>query len=234
MKVLNFCNIKGGTGKSSLSYLSGIFLSSRGDRVLFLDLDPQGSLTNRNLEEKPEKTLYHIIAENLSSRECIIDINENLSIIPSEIKLEKVSYNVAERSIQKILKGMKYDYVIIDNPPNFNSLVRSGIASSDRVFIPSLISQNDFDSVVYSIQEIENLNEKAERIIVLNRTPKKESKEEMDYLESYEISTSRVIRFQNLTGLKRIQDRGESLDIKKNAVIKESISNLINMSSLVV
>ncbi len=81
MKVISFYNVKGGTGKTSLSYLSGQYLSSIGKRVLFVDLDPQASLTHRLLEAKPQRTIYNLLAENESLSDCIQEINPRLSII---------------------------------------------------------------------------------------------------------------------------------------------------------
>lgn len=233
MKVINFYNVKGGVGKSSLAYLTGLFLASKGSRILFVDLDPQASLSHRLLTEKPKRTLFNYLAESESIIECITEINPRISLISSELKLNKVLSGIPENAIKKILKSFSFDYVILDNPPSWNSLVISGIASSDKVFIPTLLSQNDMDSAKFTLSEIKDLKEEIETCIILNRVSKKESKEEIDYLKSYQFD-SMLVRFHNLTGLKRVIDRGESLESKRNQVLRDSIESIFNLSGLIV
>ena len=233
MKILNFYNVKGGTGKSSLSYLSGLYLAEKGNKVLFLDLDPQASLSNRLLIERPSKTIFNLLAENESPLDCIVSINKNVFLLPSELKLNKVLNGIPENTIRKVLKNLKFDYVIIDNPPSCNSLVISGISASNKIFIPTLLSQNDLDSAYFTLNEVKEINEEIQACIILNRASKKESKEEIDYFNFYNFN-SLVVRFQNSTGLKRVIDRGESLDSKRNLILKESIGNLFYESELIV
>lgn len=231
MKVLNFLNVKGGVGKSSLAYLTGVFLSEK-SKVLFLDLDPQASLSNRLLSERPEKTVFDLLTESKPVNEYIIKINDNLSIIPSEIKLNKVLSGIAESTVKRLLKKLPFDFVIIDNSPSWNSLALSGLSASDKVYIPSLLSQSDLDSTAFTLSEIKLISESVKACIILNRSGKTESKEERDYMNLYNFDAP-VIRFQNLSGVKKLIDRKESLESKKHSKLKEAIQNLINQSELI-
>jgi len=156
-KTISFFNVKGGVGKSSLSYLAGMYLSSIGKRVLFVDLDPQGSLTHRLIGSNPKRTIYNLLAENESLSECIIEINPRLSILAGELRVNKIFSGIMEKTFKKLFKNLSFDYILLDNPPSWNSLVISGLAASDYVFIPTLLSQNDFDSVDFTLNEIKEV-----------------------------------------------------------------------------
>ena len=230
MKVINFYNVKGGTGKSSLSYLTGMVLSEK-NRVLFIDIDPQASLTHRILSDRPKRTMFNFIAESESISACIQNVSDRISIIPSELKLNRVMSGVLENTFKKFLKNLKFDFVIIDNPPSWNSLVISGLSVSDKIFIPTLLSQNDLDSAEFTLKEVMEMNDKANPSIILNRTAKKESKEEKDYILSYKFLCP-ILRLPNMTGLKRVIDRGESVESKKNLNLKDSVLSLLKSAEV--
>jgi len=90
-KVLTFGNFKGGTGKTTNSTMIGFELSNRGQKVLLLDLDPQGNATNLYLKTKAvlggeivifNSTLMSAI-KNKDLSSAIINIKDNLDVLPS-------------------------------------------------------------------------------------------------------------------------------------------------------
>lgn len=233
MKVISFYNVKGGTGKTSLSYLSGQYLSSIGKRVLFVDLDPQASLTHRLLEAKPQRTIYNLLAENESLSDCIQEINPRLSIIAGELRVNKIFSGIMERTFKKLFKNLTFDYIILDNPPSWNSLVIAGLSASDFVFIPTLLSQNDLDSVQFTLSEFKEIDENLKPLIILNRTSKQETKEETEYLQAYNFD-SPMYRFPVSTSVKKVLDRGESLELKKHSDLKETVLNMLAIKEIAV
>ena len=202
MKVISFYNVKGGTGKTSLSYLSGQYLSSIGKRVLFVDLDPQASLTHRLLEAKPQRTIYNLLAENESLSDCIQEINPRLSIIAGELRVNKIFSGIMERTFKKL-------------------------------FIPTLLSQNDLDSVQFTLSEFKEIDENLKPLIILNRTSKLETKEETEYLQAYNFD-SPMYRFPVSTSVKKVLDRGESLELKKHSDLKETVLNMLSIKEIAV
>lgn len=232
MKTISFYNVKGGVGKTSLAYLAGVYLSSIGKRVLFVDLDPQSSLTHRLIEGKPKRTIYNLLAENESFSDCIQEINPRLSIIAGELRVNKIYSGIMEKTFKKLFMNLSFDYVILDNPPSWNSLVISGLAASDYLFIPTLLSQNDFDSVQFTLSEIKEVDDNLKPVVILNRASKKETKEETEYLGLYNFDYP-LYRFPVSTSVKKVLDRKESLELKKHSELKEIVSGMLSSKDLV-
>lgn len=110
--IISVVNNKGGTGKSTLSYLLGQELLREGNRVLFVDLDEQYSLSIA-LGFRPQHG-YHVISEK------------------AEL--------IATPDVSKVnLNG--YDYVVIDNAPAITEKVRWSIKVADRVMVPMLMEK---------------------------------------------------------------------------------------------
>ena len=137
-----------------------------------------------------------------------------------------------EKTFKKLFKNLSFDYILLDNPPSWNSLVISGLASSDCVFIPTLLSQNDFDSVDFTLNEIKEVDENLKPLIILNRATKKISKEEIEYFQvnNYDYP---LFRFPVSTSVKKVLDRNESLELKKHLELRETVSSMLSIKDLV-
>jgi ATPases involved in chromosome partitioning len=64
-KTISFCSVKGGTGKSTLSILTALTLSAQGNKVLFIDLDPQNSSTFFFVGDPGHKSILKFLWEIL-------------------------------------------------------------------------------------------------------------------------------------------------------------------------
>jgi len=87
MKTLNFFNVKGGCGKSSLTKVTATFLVELGHKVLLLDLDPQRSLTKSCLPNHSGNTIFELLLESCSLPDCLKLIQENghlAIVLPSQ------------------------------------------------------------------------------------------------------------------------------------------------------
>jgi chromosome partitioning protein len=189
MKVLNFYSVKGGTGKSSLSLLSGKFLASKGKKTLILDLDPQRSISKSLGKPNEETTAYQWLLGDSSLRKVFkLRKPENLFLLPGSLKLLKISESVNQNFIQEEIESLNdFDFVIIDNQPSWNSIVRTGIQASHKVIIPSLLSLFDLEEVSFAIEEARKLKKGIEIGVILNRVLKvdKPTNEEKEYLEMF-------------------------------------------------
>ena len=215
MKVLNFYSVKGGTGKSSLSLLSGKFLSSRGKKTLLIDLDPQRSIS-KSLGYPGESLAYNWLLGDSSLNESIRETEfENLFLLPGSLKLLKIGESVNQNFIHEELETLKgFDYVLLDNQPTWNSIVRSGIQASQNVLIPCLLSYFDLEEVSFVIEEAKKINKKAEIKVVLNRVLKtdKPTKEEEEYFELFKEELSEFLlssKIPNSNLVRKAIDRGE-------------------------
>ncbi|MCJ7705506.1 MAG: AAA family ATPase [Desulfobacterales bacterium] len=143
-----FLNFKGGTGKSSLSASYGFRLAQMGFRVLLIDLDPQGHLTQClgvNNEQYP-KTLYNALVEKEEVEKVIIKTDlPTLDIIPSNLNLSPVelslfSMNSREFRLKRLIGSMEksYDVIVMDASPSIGLLNLNAILASNELLIPVL------------------------------------------------------------------------------------------------
>lgn len=228
MKVLNFYNVKGGSGKSSLSYLAGSYLAMNGKKVLFLDLDPQCSLTSIFTAEPAEKTVYDFLSDSESIDDVITEHSDNVSYIPCSLKVFKIQDRVLQYKFEKAFKKIRnYDFIVIDNSPNYSALTVSSIQATDYLFCPSLLSRFDFDSLVFTIGQSLEIKEELSLNIVLNRVGKNETREERLFKESRFLKDFTFSRFQNQSSIRKFTSMNEALEKPKFLKLRESIQEVL-------
>ncbi len=149
-RVIAVANQKGGVGKTTTAINLAAALALAGQRVLAVDVDPQGNLTSGVgcKGTAPEGgTVYHA----LTSEEPTIDAAPfiqhtsvaGLDIIGADrhltgAEIEMVSLSRREERMRLLLNGIRerYDYVFIDCPPSLGLLTLNALVSADAVLIP--------------------------------------------------------------------------------------------------
>jgi chromosome partitioning protein len=148
--IVSICNQKGGVGKTTLTINLGAALAAYGKRVLLIDLDPQGHLTEgvgfQELYLSEKETLYSgLLGEKETSLDRLIHThpNEPFSVIPATYELmlaEQALYMARNREhrLKGILSGLdgKFDWVLIDCPPVLGNLTDNALNASRQVIIP--------------------------------------------------------------------------------------------------
>lgn len=164
-RVISFLNLKGGVGKTFTAYNMAYELDKRGYKVLVLDNDKQGNISKafgaystsgicgaaRLLIgdwEKPEE-----IIRRTDTRYGAIDIiPANMSLLPATYQItndqsaeqcfsyRKLLYAYLEYYGANTVYG-KYDYIIIDNPPDIALNVVNALAITDEIIIPVKIDE---------------------------------------------------------------------------------------------
>ncbi|WP_042147677.1 ParA family protein [Paucisalibacillus sp. EB02] len=145
-KIMSIANQKGGVGKTTSSVNLSACLAYLGNKVLLVDIDPQGNATSGVGINKADmnQCVYNVLVEDLSAREvCVPTIVDNLDIIPATIQLagaeiELVPTISREIRLKKALDELRdyYDYIIIDCPPSLGLLTLNALTASDTVLIP--------------------------------------------------------------------------------------------------
>jgi len=145
-KVMAIANQKGGVGKTTSSVNLSACLAELGQRVLLVDIDPQGNATSGVGINKADmdQCVYNVLVEDLPAEKVCVSTNiDRLDIIPATIQLagaeiELVPTISREIRLKKSLDSLRehYDYIIIDCPPSLGLLTLNALTSSDTVLIP--------------------------------------------------------------------------------------------------
>ena len=145
-RIIAIANQKGGVGKTTTAINLSACLAEAGQKVLVIDIDPQGNTTSGYGLSKTEieKTVYEVILRECDIKEAIVeDVIENLDILPSNVNLagaeidlidvENREYTLKE-SISEIRE--KYEYIILDCPPSLSMLTVNAMTAADTVLVP--------------------------------------------------------------------------------------------------
>lgn len=145
-RAIVVANQKGGVGKTTTAINLSACLAEAGQKVLAIDMDPQGNMTSGfGIEkEEVENTVYELLLEESKVEECIQkDVMENLSLICSNINLaaaeiELIGVEEKEFILQRAIQPVKeeYDFIIIDCPPSLNMLTINAMCLADTVLVP--------------------------------------------------------------------------------------------------
>jgi chromosome partitioning protein len=149
-QIAAVCNQKGGTGKTTLTINLGAALADLGKRVLLIDFDPQGHLTEgvglQELYLEHDACLYDfLIGKRTSGFEQLVHPaqHDQLSVIPSsfELMLAEQSLYMArnrEHKLSGILNQLdgRFDWILIDCPPVLGNLTDNALNASRQVIVP--------------------------------------------------------------------------------------------------
>ena len=143
MKVIAVANQKGGVGKTTTAVNLSAALSELEQRVLLIDIDPQGNATMGSGVEKNQLSLssYEWLVEGAGLKEVVHSKKAKYDILPSNIDLTAAEVGMLgmesrEYVMRGLLSGAAYDYVLIDCPPSLNILTVNALTAANTVLIP--------------------------------------------------------------------------------------------------
>lgn len=145
-RTISIFNQKGGVGKTTTSINLSAGLGLRKQKVLLIDLDPQGNATSGLGIDKSklELNIYDVIMRDTDIEKVKIKTSaENLDIVPSGMEVAGLEIELADTDnwhnlLQKAISKVKdsYDVIIIDSPPSLGIISIMGLIASDNVLIP--------------------------------------------------------------------------------------------------
>ncbi|KIC49793.1 AAA family ATPase [Tateyamaria sp. ANG-S1] len=148
-KIISVANQKGGVGKTTTTINLAAALVELGNRVLVVDLDPQGNAsTGLGIEmDDRERTTYDLLLEDVALEDVILATDiEDLAIVPATVDLssadielisnERRSFLLHDALRQTDIDAYEFDFVLIDCPPSLNLLTVNAMIASHSILVP--------------------------------------------------------------------------------------------------
>jgi len=144
-RILAVTNQKGGVGKTTTAVNLSACLAEFGQRVLLVDLDPQGNATTGCGIVKSEAmpTVYQILIGRATMGDSCLSTEFGFDLLPANRELagaeiDLIDLGQREYRLRDALAGIRgnYDFILMDCPPALNLLTVNGLVAADRVIIP--------------------------------------------------------------------------------------------------
>ena len=169
-RIIAVANQKGGVGKTTTAINLSSCLEAKGQKVLAIDMDPQGNMSSGLGIDKDnvDYTVYDLLIgeatiEQVLHKEAI----ENLDVIPANIDLSGAEIELLETENKEyilrdeVLKiRSNYDYVIIDCPPSLSMLTINSMTTADTVLVPIQCEYYALEGLSQLIKTIELVKER--------------------------------------------------------------------------
>ncbi|HEV3082798.1 MAG TPA: ParA family protein [Gemmataceae bacterium] len=183
-RFIAVANLKGGVGKTTLTLNLGVSLAGQGKKVLLVDLDFQGTLSNLALPrelvndyrnkgwttdtllkangEMPVQSLHFAVQDAPNCRAMIA--REQLELVEFE-RQSQFFVNPAQEARFLVQKALhvpeifnQFDYVLFDCPPRMSTACINALTCSDHILIPSTLSQLDIEAVPRTLKWLQELH----------------------------------------------------------------------------
>ena len=145
-KIFCVANQKGGVGKTTTAVNLAAGLARIGQRVLMVDLDPQGNATMGSGVDKRQLALsvYDVLLEEASIQEASVlsdkcgywVLGANRELAGAEVELVTLEHREKRLKAALLQAEGDFDFVLIDCPPSLNMLTLNGLCAAHGVIVP--------------------------------------------------------------------------------------------------
>ncbi len=172
MRIISVTNQKGGCGKTTSSINLAASLAANNRKVLLIDLDPQSHAT-LGLNIKSDLSIYNVLSKLANKKaklqDIIKNVNENFDLAPSSIILSTLEQELAgeigrESRLWDTLNSFqsRYDYIIIDCPPNLGILTINALRAAGEIIVPVEASRFSLEGLSQLIEIINLVRDRLE------------------------------------------------------------------------
>ncbi|HEU0247442.1 MAG TPA: ParA family protein [Gaiellaceae bacterium] len=141
--VIAFANQKGGVAKTTTTLNLGVALHELGQRVLVIDLDPQGNLTmSQGMNpDAIERSMFDVLVHRVPISDVIATVEVDIAVASIDLAGAELALSALigrERALEKALVEVRdrYDYILIDTPPSLGLLTINAFVAADAVIVP--------------------------------------------------------------------------------------------------
>ena len=159
---IGMVNLKGGVGKSTLSYELATILSNQGKKVLVIDMDQQRNLSEYVNYDSSKPSIYNVLHADYSIEESVQNL-KYFDFISASSDLSRADREFVEQEDIFLLSDVMemvndtYDYIITDNSPSRNVLMTMVYIASDYVIIPTDCDKGRLDGINAVMNDISKL-----------------------------------------------------------------------------
>ena len=161
MLIIGFCNLKGGVGKTTACQNVSVALARAGKKVAVLDMDPQSNLSaSFGITVAPGGIQIFDLLSKEARWDDVVIAREGVDVLPSTLDLVMAELHpegavgrdtLLQEALALVDPG-RYDYVLLDSPPQLGVFTRNVLTASDKLIVP-------MDGGFYSLTGLRLLNE---------------------------------------------------------------------------
>jgi chromosome partitioning protein len=168
--IIAICNQKGGVGKTALTINLGAALAEQKKKILLIDLDPQGHLTEgvgmKDMYLEEDNNLFDAITDHKGAQSKLIHHvpHEKFDLIASNYQMALIEQKLfmtrnREHKLKELLEevGKEYDFVLIDCPPNLGNLTDNALNAARRVVVPIQAETSSLRALDLLFDQIESV-----------------------------------------------------------------------------
>ncbi len=168
MKIIAVANQKGGVGKTTTSVNLGAALAALDQRILLIDLDPQGNATSAlGMQELEGESLYDALVGDESIVQKIFPTRlSGLFLVPADLDLAGAEIEIArsENHLTRLTETLAvlradqtFDFILIDCPPSLGILMTNALAAADEILTPIQCEYFALEGLVKIVRVVEQV-----------------------------------------------------------------------------